>query len=162
MNQETRDWIERMGLAIERLGASRTFGRLFGLLLVAERPLSLDEMAEQLSVSKASISTNARLCEQLQMVRRISIPGDRRDYYEMVPGSFERMLAVRMQVLQQMIDLADEGLAAVGSGNPRVRARLTEMRDFYQWTGMEMAAVLAQWQREKRRRDARPTEGAKR
>ena len=152
MNEQTKEWIERTGLAVERLGASRTLGRLFGLLLVAECPLSLDDMAEQLRVSKASISTNARLCEQLGMVRRISLPGDRRDYYEMRPGSFERMLAARMQVLQQMIDLADEGLAAVGPDSPAARSRLTEMRDFYQWTGMEMAAILAQWQKQKRQR----------
>ena len=70
-NPETRQFIERMGLAIERMGLSRTFGRLFGLLMVADRPLSLDEMVERLHVSKASVSTNARSCEELGLARRV-------------------------------------------------------------------------------------------
>ncbi|MCK5448733.1 MAG: MarR family transcriptional regulator, partial [Gemmatimonadetes bacterium] len=64
-NPETRQFIERMGLAVERMGLTRTFGRLFGLLMVADRPLSLDEIVERLDVSKASVSTNARACEEL-------------------------------------------------------------------------------------------------
>ena len=40
-NPETRQFIERMGLAIERMGLSRTFGRLFGLLPPREDTVSL-------------------------------------------------------------------------------------------------------------------------
>ena len=56
LKPEAQQFIERTGVEIERLGMSRTFGRLFGLLMVADRPLSLDDLAEQLHVSKASVS----------------------------------------------------------------------------------------------------------
>ncbi len=105
-NPETRQFIERMGLAVERMGLTRTFGRLFGLLMVADRPLSLDEIVERLDVSKASVSTNARACEELGLARRVGVRGDRRDYYEIAPrgtpGRGRRALASPRQAYRNV------------------------------------------------------------
>ena len=137
-NPETRQFIERMGLAIERLGLTRTFGRLFGLLLVAERPLSLDEMVDRLHVSKASVSTNARDCEELGLARRVGVRGDRKDYYEIAPGAFESVMAKRVRTIHAMAGLAAEGLQAVGDDPSPARDRLTEMLDFYLFMGEQI------------------------
>ena len=145
LNPETLQFIERMGLAIERLGLTRTFGRLFGLLLVVDRPLSLDEIAAQLDVSKASVSTNARSGEQLGLTRRVGVRGDRRDYYEVAPHAFERVTAKRVAALQAMAGLAAEGLQAIGKETSPARERLTEMLDFYQFMGEQLEEMLARW-----------------
>lgn len=142
---EIRQFIERMGLAIERLGLTRTFGRLFGLLLVADRPLSLDEMAERLHASKASVSTNARSCEELGLARRVGFRGDRRDYYEVAPRAFEKVTARRVAALHAMAGLAAEGLEAVGEGPSPARARLTDMLDFYLFMGEQVEELLERW-----------------
>ncbi|MCL7970871.1 MAG: MarR family transcriptional regulator, partial [marine benthic group bacterium] len=113
-NPETRQFIERMGLAMDRLGLNRTFGRVFGLLMVADEPMSLDEMVERLQVSKASVSTNARSCEELGLARRVGVRGDRRDYYEIAPRAFEHVTAKRLVAIHAMAGLAAEGLEAVG------------------------------------------------
>ena len=145
LNPETVQFVERMGLAIERLGLTRTFGRLFGLLMVADRPLSLDEMTEQLHVSKASVSTNARSCEELGLARRVGVRGDRRDYYEIAPHAFEKMTAKRVAVLHAMAGIAAEGLAAVGEAKSPARERLTEMLDFYMFMGEQVEELLGRW-----------------
>ena len=153
LTTNTQAFVEQMGLVLHRAGGARTLGRLFGLLLVAEKPLSLGDMATLLQVSKASISTNARRCEQVGLVHRVSKPGDRRDYYEISPGSFGRMLESRDAVIQDLIRLAELGLDAVEADNQPARARLEEMRDFYTFVGAEMKAVLAHW-KEHRSSDA--------
>lgn len=145
LSERTHQFIERMGLVMERLGVSRTFGRLFALLMVAERPLSLAEMSELLHVSKASVSTNARLCEQLGLAQQVSVRGDRRDYYEVQPGCFECLTARRIATIQQMSRLAEEGLAAVGEQPSPARSRLEEMRDFYGFIGREVEQLLTRW-----------------
>lgn len=61
MDAKTADFIERIGGSLESDGRPRIAGRIFGLLLVSEDCRSLDELAVQLRVSKASVSTNARL-----------------------------------------------------------------------------------------------------
>jgi DNA-binding transcriptional regulator GbsR (MarR family) len=144
-NPETRQFIERMGLTFERMGLARTFGRLFGLLMVADRPLSLDDMVERLDVSKASVSTNARACEESGLARRVGVRGDRKDYYEISPRAFEQVTAKRVVAIHAMAGLAAEGLEAVGDDPSPARDRLTEMLDFYLFMGEQIEELLERW-----------------
>ncbi len=145
LNKQTRDFIEKLGLTFERMHSTRTAGRMMGLLLVADRPLSLAEMAELLHASKASMSTNARTAEQTGMAHRVSLPGDRRDYYELTPSSFEQMVVHRIQAIHQFIHLADEGKSAVGDDNSVARTRFETMKEFYEFFLGELEASLDHW-----------------
>ena len=145
LNKQTREFIEKLGLTFERMHSTRTAGRMMGLLLVADRPLSLAEMAELLQVSKASTSTNARMAEQTGMAHRVSLPGDRRDYYELTPRSFEQMAIHDIQGIRRLGHLADEGKSAVGDDNTVARTRLETMKEFYEFFVGELEASLDQW-----------------
>lgn len=150
LNQSTRDFIEKMGLMFEHAGSTRTHGRMMGLMLVTDKPLSLDEMSERLQVSKASLSTNARLAVQIGMAQRVSRPGDRKDYYQMTPASFESMVVHRLQAIDEFIHLADEGLAAVEIDNTTARNRLEKMKEFYQFFLRELEASIHRWRERSR------------
>ena len=89
MHESVAEFVERMALTLEAEGLPRIAGRLFGFLLIHSDAYSLDELAERLQVSKASISTNARQLEEHRILERISTPGDRRDYYRMAPDAWE-------------------------------------------------------------------------
>ncbi len=145
LNDRTKQFIEKMGLMFERMGATRTAGRMMGLLLVADRPLSLTEMADLLQLSKASLSTNARMAEQISMIQRVSIPGDRRDYYEILPGSFENMLTLKIQAIDGFVGLTEEGLGAIDGINTAAHARLETMKQFYQFFKNELESSLNRW-----------------
>lgn len=99
-------FIEQMGLVAEADGLPRIAGRVFGHLLLAERPCSLDELAAALGVSKASVSTDARLLSERRLVERVSQPGDRRDYYQLAPDFFRRLLEFRITRWSALRDLA--------------------------------------------------------
>ena len=75
------DVILHSGLLAERYGLPRIAGEICGLLFMTDGPLSLDEIAETLKVSKASVSTNCRLLESLRFVRRGDLRDGKRDYY---------------------------------------------------------------------------------
>ncbi len=49
-------------------------GRIYGLLLLEDDPLSLDEISDYLVVSKATTSTHVRMLESLHMVQRVRGP----------------------------------------------------------------------------------------
>ncbi|WP_009959765.1 GbsR/MarR family transcriptional regulator [Verrucomicrobium spinosum] len=57
-------------------------GRAYAMLYLATSPMSLDEIAATLRVSKASASTVLRQLASWQAVRQIWVAGDRKDYYE--------------------------------------------------------------------------------
>ena len=75
------DVILQTGLLAEQYGLPRIAGEVCGLLFTTDGPLSLDEIAGALKVSKASVSTNVRLLERLRFVRRGDVREGKRDYY---------------------------------------------------------------------------------
>jgi DNA-binding MarR family transcriptional regulator len=132
MKQETElkldpadeDFVERVGRFFEGDAAPRTSGRMLGLLLLAPRELSIDEIAERLRVSRAGVSTNARSLEQWGVVERVSRLGDRRDFYRIAPELERTLLLHRMERLAQVGALLEAGTATPAARDARVQGRL--------------------------------------
>lgn len=76
--------IEAAGRTAQTFGVPRLFGQIYMLLYLKNQPLSLDNLVEELQVSKASISISCRQLHTFGAIRRISRKGDRRDFYEAV------------------------------------------------------------------------------
>lgn len=150
MHQAAQDFVERMGLMMEADGLPRSAGRIFGFLLLAEVPFSLDDMAEQLQVSKASVSTNARLLEQVGLLERISAPGDRRDFYRMRPDAWEQMLESARRRWDTMRGVLLEGEATLPAEMVGARARLAEAARFHTFLLEEAEALADRWRAENR------------
>lgn len=74
--------MDTMGRITAFWGFSKIMGQLYGLLYLSPKPMTLDEMAELLSVSKGNVSINVRALERWNMVRKVWIKGDRKDFYE--------------------------------------------------------------------------------
>jgi DNA-binding transcriptional regulator GbsR (MarR family) len=134
----TERLVERMGRYFEAEGATRVAGRLFGYLMFQSRPRSLDELAEELQVSKTSISTNARLLEQWGQLELVTQPGDRRDYY--VVGDPTRSVELRLALIRQLKDIYQEAQGVPAAADPVVRERLEAMHAFV----AEVHQLLAQ------------------
>ena len=77
-----REFVETTGRLCQMLGLPRSTGQIYGLLYLSPKPLSLDDIAELLSISKASASTGTRQLAAWQAVKEVWVPGDRRDHYE--------------------------------------------------------------------------------
>jgi len=63
--------IDSLGQTFALYGWPEAMGRIYGLLAFADKPLSQDELAEHLGVSKATINTNIRALESLHFVYRV-------------------------------------------------------------------------------------------
>ena len=147
------EFIEQFGLMSKEDGLPRIAGRIYGLLLLQEEALCLDEMVDHLQVSKASISTNARRLERMGVVQRIGKPGDRRDYYRASPdaieGNFER---VRSR-MEQMVQLLDATIPRLSDQQNTALSRLEKMRDWHQFMLREMEGLLKRWEQSRQQRD---------
>jgi DNA-binding transcriptional regulator GbsR (MarR family) len=137
-----------MGLYFEDYGIPRIGGRILGLLLVARRPVSPEEMSDVLQVSRSSISTNLRSLLMAGLIERISLPGERSDYYVFSEEAWERTLEMRLEGIQTLREMAEEGLQGLEAGHP-ARQRLEEM---LAWAAMVEDAyqkLLEAWQSRK-------------
>ncbi|MGH2586702.1 MAG: GbsR/MarR family transcriptional regulator [Dehalococcoidia bacterium] len=144
-DEGARRFIEAVGLFFEDAGVPRIGGRLLGLLLLAERPLSLDEVARTLGVSRASVSTNSRLLIYAGMIERVGLPGDRRDYYQFRARGWEGSIEGDIKGTHAFLRIATEALTTLDPANAVARARLHEAVEFYSFVAEELTAMLERW-----------------
>jgi DNA-binding transcriptional regulator GbsR (MarR family) len=118
LSPELSQFIESVGLYYESYGLPRIGGRMLGLFLVTCSPLSAEQIAEALKASRSSVSTNVRLLLSIGLVEKVSIPGDRCDYYRFSPSAWEQAIIARMQGIIKLKELAEQGLAALSANDP--------------------------------------------
>jgi|JI6StandDraft_1071083.scaffolds.fasta_scaffold00181_12 DNA-binding transcriptional regulator GbsR (MarR family) len=146
--REVRRFIEAGGNTTHAFGLGRLIGRMFALLYLQPRPLSLEEIAARLEISKASASTTIRHLEQWHAVRHKPVEGDRRDYYEaetefrvivregLLPGIRKKLGSAGLQISRTL----EAEAPAVGAGKSTssipadiqiIRKRLRAARDLH-------------------------------
>jgi DNA-binding transcriptional regulator GbsR (MarR family) len=143
-------FIDRMGIAAETDGMSPIAGRLYALLLLSDEPRSLDELADALGVSKASVSTDARRLLERGIVERVAKAGDRRDYYELTPDFFARIIDVRISRWRRMQALAHDVRQQAGSLPAAVRQRIDAIDDVEASVIAPLEQALADWQTQRK------------
>ena len=146
------EFVESAGLFYERLGLSRTSGRVMGWLLAAEADSAdAPELAEALGVAKSSMSVALRQLEQAGLVERFRMPGGRRDRYRLAEDVFLRAFRAKLAEFEGFRALAEQGLRAVGD-DPARRRRLELMRDMYAFMMDRFPRLLDEWDAIKDRR----------
>lgn len=154
LTAQQREFIESMGVFFAHFGLARLVGRLVGLLMLTDRPLTLDDMAQTLLVSRAAVSTNIRIALHNAYVVRVGIPGDRRDYYAFSDAVWERRTQIIADASNATLAMAERGLSTLGPDDVSARERLDEMRDYCVFAIEEGHTMLAHWRERKRARDA--------
>jgi DNA-binding transcriptional regulator GbsR (MarR family) len=149
--EQTR-FVEEVGLMFELVGMPRMSGRIFGWLLISDPPQqSHTELAEILQASKGSISTMTRLLIQIGLIERISLPGDRRDYFQIKPNAWGQLSKQRMQQITAFRELAERGMELMGNTSPRLKQRLKEMHDMHAFWERELPLLNDRWEVEQQR-----------
>lgn len=125
-------------------------GRIFGWLLISNPPhQSMDQLVEVLQASKGSVSTMTRLLIQVSLIERLSLPGQRRDYFRIRPHAWSQMIKQRLVQITAFREMADKGLKLLEDEPPNLRQRLEEMRDIHAFFERELPAMNARWEAER-------------
>lgn len=98
--QELQQFLNnQMAIMFEQDGYSPLVGRIFSLLLFAPEPIGLQEMADQLGVTKAAVSVQVRTLEKCGLCFKLARNSDRKDYYYIAD---EFSLTVVQTAMQKM------------------------------------------------------------
>lgn len=147
-NGEEQRFIEDVAVLLEDFRLSRMAGRIVGRLLVAvPAEQASDELAASLGASKGSISTTTRQLIDLGLVERLGIPGERRDYFRIRRGSWERLIAARLRGYEEMHLVAERGLRLPVAKDPDVRDRIDGMHLVYEVLAEHVPAMLEELSR---------------
>jgi len=136
--------LERMGRLFEGFGVNPIMGRIFGLLFVSEEVLTLHTIAKTLQLSKAAISIQIRLLEDLGYCEKLPRTKDRQHYYRLREDYLEAVYTRRLEKEKQSLRgfqvlLRDHGVAADTASR-----RLREFLDFsHTLIGIQEKALLS-------------------
>jgi HTH-type transcriptional regulator, glycine betaine synthesis regulator len=75
-----------------------------------EAPISLEEIAEQLQISKGNASMSLRELRTFGVVRQVEVPGDRRDFYVTEPDVWTMFFRILRERKRREFDPALEAI----------------------------------------------------
>ncbi|NIM20168.1 MAG: hypothetical protein GTO51_08040 [Candidatus Latescibacteria bacterium] len=109
-------FIEGWGRMASAWGMSKVMAEIYALLYLSSRPLSLEDMSEKLKTSRSNISLNVRSLQDLGVVRKVVIRGDRRDFYtgeDDIAKVAKRLVAEKKKrELDPAIEIVEKALSA--------------------------------------------------
>jgi DNA-binding transcriptional regulator GbsR (MarR family) len=99
-----QQFVELWGDMSSWWGVSRTMAEIHGLLYITGQALTAEGIQERLGISRGNVSMNIRTLVEWGLVRRVRMPGDRRDYYESLTDVWEMFTLLATQRKRREID----------------------------------------------------------
>ncbi len=144
LSEGERKFVEAVGQHVEIFGLPRIAGRTFALMLVAPRPLALEEIAALLKVSRASVSINTRIGIAVGVIELHSEPGDRRKYYVFSEQAFENRLNLLNRYITGIRRILTDAVAGLSPTNRAGRQRLETFQQLINLVAEKSAEIFPQ------------------
>ena len=97
--------VETGGRTSQDFGTGRIVGQVLVHLYLQQSECSLDSIAEDLGLSKASVSIAVRQLEQLGLARKVWKSGDKRNYYKSADNIAKALQHGVLTLVRQKIQL---------------------------------------------------------
>lgn len=125
-------------------GVNRSVSQIHALLYLSDRPLTADDIVDQLGLARSNVSTGLKELQGYGIVRRVHVEGDRRDHFVAETDLWEMLMRISAERKRREIDptlaLLSElsaRLAKDSTAPAHVRGRVTRMHEFI--------STLANW-----------------
>lgn len=77
-----KSFVDSWGMMGSVWGVNTSVARVHALLIASDAPMSLDDIALRLKMSRGNANTCLRELRNWCVIRLVKVPGDRHDYYE--------------------------------------------------------------------------------
>lgn len=105
MDDEVVDgFVEAWGEMGRTWGINASVARVHGLLIVTDRPWCIDEMVDRLHISKSNVSTSLKELRSWNVVRRVFVADDRREFYVCEPDAWEMLFNIMRERKKREFD----------------------------------------------------------
>jgi DNA-binding transcriptional regulator GbsR (MarR family) len=145
----TKNIIADFAEAYSSFGLNPLMGRIVALLIISKKPRSLDGIAESLEMSKGPISQICRRLKDRNLIEKVWIPGDRKDYYKTTNDIFGKAFENQMEKMRRNVEIAQRYSEETNSIDNEeaeyAHARMQEMKRFYELMDEHNNAFLEAW-----------------
>ncbi len=120
-------FIQSWGILGSQWGINRTMAQIHALLLVAPEPLTTEDIMDQLSVSRGNTNMNVRELMDWNLVNKVIIPGERKEYFSAEKDIWKVATLIMYQRKKRELDPLTKVLAQLediegDKRNPEVKA----------------------------------------
>lgn len=155
IDRNKESFIEESALIFEALGLTRMAGRIIGYLLVSsEEIISFNNLTAKLKASKSSISTNLRMLQNTGFIKMVTLPADRKTYYELNHDiDWGELMIKKMKTLNLYRVILNKAYVLRENKNDKTSAWTQNSVRFYEWIDREMVDLLQkykQWENSER------------
>lgn len=138
-----KPFLEKLGSFYGELGLPEGIGKLFGLLLTAERPLTLDEMAVRLNEPVNKLEATLKALCSMGMV------DTQDDRYAFSPNAWENRFQLGLKWIPELRQILRETLADTPAENTSARINLQSTIDYFDFVEQELKGMMMRWDRKK-------------
>lgn len=118
-------------------GVNRSVAQIHALLFLSADPMNAEQISGQLGIARSNVSNSLKELVGWKLIRRVPIPGDRREYFEaeadvwdiamrVAQGRKEREIDPAMRVLAECVETAK----SESDTDPVALQRMVEMQAF--------------------------------
>lgn len=127
------DFVESWGSMGALWGINRSMARIHALLLATREPLGLEEISDELGISRGNASTCLKELRHWGVIRRIHLTGERRDYYIAETDVWSMLFGIASERKKREFDPAllalRKAMESTEEGDDLVRERLGELEE---------------------------------
>jgi DNA-binding transcriptional regulator GbsR (MarR family) len=138
LHPAVQEFVLRWGDLGGQWGVNRSVAQIQALLILSERPLNAEEIAERLGMARSNVSNSLKELLIWKLIHRAPVLGDRRDFYAAETDMWQMANKVaqgrKEREIDPMLAAIDAAMAQVndkgGALHPVVRQRLADMHGF--------------------------------
>lgn len=137
LHPAVQEFVLRWGDLGGQWGVNRSVAQIQALLILSERPLNAEEIAEKLGMARSNVSNSIKELLTWKLVHRVPVLGDRRDFFAAETDMWQMANKVaqgrKEREIDPMLAAIDAAMAQAGEGGPLhpvVSQRLGEMHGF--------------------------------
>lgn len=84
ISEKNQSFVYHFGEMGSKWGFNRTVGQMYALLVITDKPITANELASALNISRGNVSMGIKELQSWKLVQVTHVPGDRKEYYNAI------------------------------------------------------------------------------
>ena len=135
--QESEDiMISAIAQSMVVYGVSPSVGRIYGVLYFSDEPMTLDQIKDEVAMSKASVSNGIRELIDTEMVTKVWKKGERKDHYiaekdflDNFLNYFVKMIRLERSLIAKAVEQAEPSIEEIEKQTEEKETKQVAKRD---------------------------------
>jgi DNA-binding transcriptional regulator GbsR (MarR family) len=150
LQQAQERFVRSWGEMASRWGINKTMARIHALLMIAEEPMSTDDIMERLAISRGNANMNLRALVDWGLVRPVSVGGERKEYFDSEKDVWNMCCRIarerKRREIEPVIGTLNECLKEAGPGKDAAafRRRLNDLLELVSMLDFVLGKMAAQ------------------